>query len=246
VSRPVSPPPLRGFGVTGWIAAAILAALFAAVAMGVDIRLLYLRVVLAILGPEGLMQWTARVHVWHGLALYYPQYDLISLLYVLPAFHIAGVRARWSWIFVIWALVRPPIWHFALPVANAIAHAIAGTNAHGLVGIDAYMMLFDIGTLVLIAGATRSRVVTLAFLVLTLGGGIAASIIENTSYTWVMITGIPYHLLMAAVMIWWAMKIRRRAVLRALAHVCSKCGYDVTGAKHERCPECGAQLAASI
>jgi hypothetical protein len=242
VSRP-APPPLRGFGLAGWIAVAILASLLVAVAAGVDVRLQYLRVVQAVLGADGLMQWTARVHIWHGLALYYPQYDLISLLYVLPALHIAGVRRRWSWILVAWALVRPPIWHFVLPAANAIAHAIAGTNAYGLVGIDLYMGLFDLVTLGLLAWATRSWLVTAAFLLLTTGGGIAASIIENTSYTWVLVTGIPYHLLMATVMLVWATGARRRAVREAMAHLCSACGYDVTGAQHERCPECGVALA---
>lgn len=27
---------------------------------------------------------------------------------------------------------------------------------------------------------------------------------------------------------------------------CAKCGYDLTGAKHERCPECGKAIAAYV
>jgi hypothetical protein len=44
-----------------------------------------------------------------------------------------------------------------------------------------------------------------------------------------------WHLCMAGTLLWWAIRER----LRADGSRCLWCGYDLRGAAHEHCPECG-------
>jgi hypothetical protein len=43
-----------------------------------------------------------------------------------------------------------------------------------------------------------------------------------------------------------ALRRARRVRLRREAGLCPACGYDLRGAKHERCPECGSAVGAPV
>jgi len=58
------------------------------------------------------------------------------------------------------------------------------------------------------------------------------------------LVGIPWALmgtggLYVCGVMWWERRSDRRLIRRADAGLCERCGYDLRGAAHDLCPECG-------
>jgi hypothetical protein len=96
-------------------------------------------------------------------------------------------------------------------------------------------------------GAARLNLTALAALAsagIAAGAGAATSFLEREFGYFIGSITAPALWLMATVLVWRETAAERAARLRAAgpAILCPTCGYDMTGLKGTRCPECGCEF----
>jgi hypothetical protein len=239
--------PLLGFGVVGWIASAILAGLVIVVLSGCDVLFLYEKLIADCFGGDGLLYYVAYFHTWHGWALRYPEYNVVSILYTVIAFHIFPRRLGW-WryaLIIAWGLIRPLDILWAGTVLSPISQAVAGVPFPPAIWLDLIRVALELITSLILLLVTRSWLV--------FGISFCATSLVFVSYQsgglWGVNPAVPqqqyaltalWHACVWGSLLAWAIHARRHPPPEK---ACPKCGYDLRGGTHAYCPECGRAVA---
>ncbi len=213
------------------MASLVLVLLAGATAAGFDVRYALLSAIDSVLGIDAVMRFVTLWLPAHFFALSDTLPGPLTLLYLLPALHIApGRRPWWLWTSLIVAAIALPVLRWlALPWVMRY-----GAPSYHI----AFLELAVVIDVLLIGGLyllTRSRMVLAVSLVATALGCVAEGASLSIPYVPVAFGWI-WHAVLAATLLTWAIKARH---YRLPAHLCVSCGYDLTGVAAPVCPECG-------
>ncbi len=229
--------PILGFGPAGWAAAALLAALVGAILLGVDLHQELQRLLMFRGSYSPWVYYFQYVHLSQRYACYeLPLFGVGTLLYLLPALHVSGVR-RLAWraaVVTAWCLVAPTLW-VSCELGGPINRFIGWSFAHASPGL-----LLGVASCSLLWLVTGSKFVAGATLLPTVAAWIAIDQ-WNWFSTHLNAVNPGWHGAMAAILLAWAIRSRRA---QPPAWACLGCGYDLRGSPGGLCPECGRCAAA--
>lgn len=232
---------IAGFTWRGWALLPVLLALAACALAGVDLRLRLMLLVSRWQGLSVLDSLVQRFFVPYAVGLRGALPGPACLLYVLPAMHLAPVRWRWwHWCAMLAVTLASPYYSWALVVR--LQRSMGATQGVWWAVIDS--VVFD-GLFVALGWAlTRSRRVVSGLTMVSLLGACASVLLEWKFSTGALAGKDPFpflagawHIGNALVLLSWAR--RERLAYAPVPGKCAACGYDISGTRAPRCPECG-------
>lgn len=245
--------PILGFGWIGWLAAAVLLLVAYLAVNGVDfVEYFYLHVgdVFGSHASWGFLLW---FHIPHFIYWNQPLFGLISMGFAIIAIFISPLDSKW------WRYLCVILLGLCMPLLMSRHSYIRSVLLPTIVksGVDTYLqfvlcwMLLSVATTFAIYAIFRSR-----FILATM---LAATVMVAAYMVWMWfrtpagyvtfpspgpldaIMGMAWVSAVGAAMIGWA---RHARALDFASWQCQTCGYDLRGAPHERCPECGSPRVA--
>jgi hypothetical protein len=239
--------PIAGFGPFGWVAAAVLAALIIAVAVGIDFELLVVSAFGQVGGSRGVdfyMKWM-RIPGW--LLFIWPGFTLVAFLYTVVGFHLAPIRFGWfAWTtLLLWATLHTTgPW---LLVKDSLLEAIqgsplaSGVDTKSLIATELFLEIPTPLILLCISRSIKLAAAVAALLVLTSAYELSINAAPTQPSGWLSANpawlGVLWNVALASIIWSWAIH-RRLAASRLSATACPACGFDLVNSP-ARCPECG-------
>lgn len=237
--------PLTGFGWVGVAASAVLVGLIALVAAGVDLQVEAQRLVGDVFGGDAIPRVTAQQTARWLMSANHMAHPW-AVLYVPVALFIGGRRLlTWAMLlFLVWWAMEPTVlstvyyrwlsihqqpWYVRWPLSDA---GIPSALVFGL-----FLWRMTGSKLVGLAPAVIAPITSLAVIHTFQPIAMTETVLDSWP-AW------PWHLSIAGVLMWWAVRERKHAMRVASGHSC-ECGYDLRGIDSEVCPECGKALSRS-